>query len=248
MRHALSTLRFLGCAALGLVAAGCHIVQPLLPNTVKDMGGPRYRPTNVYRQASILPPQLRRVALLPVVTAPDGSEFLKDGTEALGPQIYSALVKCKRFEVIPVSPEDLRQWTGRTGWRADEALPPDIFARLNEATGCDAVMFCQLTHYAPYPPVSVGWKFLLVANPSSGRERSSVAKGQVVWAVDEVLDAGDLGVANAARDYYLQHLLNEQPSADATIILNSPVMFGRFTLAAMFDTLPVRTMATSEKR
>jgi len=46
--------------------------------------------------------------------------------EALEPLLYAELEKCKRFEVIPVSPEQLKQWTGKIGWRADEPLPPDI--------------------------------------------------------------------------------------------------------------------------
>jgi hypothetical protein len=230
---------------MSALAAGCHILPPLLPNTVKDMGGPRYHPSNIYRRGPLLPAQVRRVALLPVVTT-ESTGFLKDGTRTLSPQVYPELEKCKRFELIPVSPEDLRQWTGKTGWRTDEPLPPDFFARLADATGCDAVLFCELTRYAPYPPIAVGWKFCLVANPPGDRAATPGAQNQIIWAADEVLDAGDLGIANAARDYYSQHLLNEEPSADAAMILNSPVMFGRYTLAALFDTLPARTMPNAK--
>jgi hypothetical protein len=235
--------RWMCCATLSILAAGCHVLPPM-PNTVKDMG-PRYRPSNVYRRANALPPEVRRVALLPLVTT-EPTGFLKDGVDALGPLVDPELEKCKRFEIVPVSREDLRQWTGRTGWRTDEPLPADFFARISEATGCDAVLFCQLIRYAPYQPVAVGWKFSLVATPETGPTSTLKMRDKIIWAADEVLDAGEPGVANAARDYYSQHLNNEAASADATTILSSPVMFGRYTMAALFETLPARTLPTGK--
>jgi hypothetical protein len=50
-------------------------------------------------------------------------------------------------------------------------------------------LFDQLTRYQPYQPVAVGWKMTLVFNKEH----------QIYWAADEVFDAGDDGVANAAR-------------------------------------------------
>ena len=230
-------LRLFCLVMTAILSVGCHVLPPL-PNAVQDMG-PRYRPTNVYRRASVLPVQIRRVALLPVVT-PSSGAFLDAGVETLGPLIYAELEKCKRFEVIPVSGEELRQWTGKPGWRTDEPLPTDFFARVSEATGCDAILFCQLTRYQPYQPLAVGWKFSLVANPPPGPLSAQGMKDRVEWAADEVLDAGEPGVANAARDYYGQHLRNEAPSADATTILSSPVRFGQYTLGALLETLPAR--------
>ena len=169
---------------------------------------------------------------------PDSTAFLKAGVETLGPLLYAELEKCKRFEVIPVSPEQLRQWTGRTGWRTDEPLPADFFGRVGDATGCDAILFCQLTRYQPYQPLAVGWKFSLVANPPPGPLSVQEMKDKILWSADEVLDAGEPGVSNAARDYYGQHLRNEAPSADASTILSSPARFGQYTLAALLETLP----------
>jgi len=221
-----------------LTTAGCHVFPPL-PNTVQDMG-PRYKPSNFYLRTNALPDQIKRVALLPLVT-PTATAFLKAGTETLGPLLCAELEKCKRFEVIPVTPEQLRQWTGRSGWRADEPLPPDFFERVSEATGCDAILFCQLTRYAPYQPLAVGWKFSLVANPPPGPASAQEMKDKILWCADEVLDAGEPGVSNAARDYYGQHLRNEAPSADASTILSSPTRFGQYTLAALLETMPGRT-------
>jgi len=79
--------------------------------------GPRYRPSNFYRQSNLLSPQIRRVAVLPLST-PGSTAFLQAGMEALGPLLYAELEKSKRFEVIPITPEQLRQLTGKTEWRA----------------------------------------------------------------------------------------------------------------------------------
>jgi hypothetical protein len=179
------------------------------------------------------------VALLPLVTS-DTAGFLRTGVETLSPLIYAELEKSKRFEVIPVSPQQLKEWTGQIGWRSDEPLPPDFFARVGEATGCEAILFCQLTRYEPYQPVAVGWKFSLVANPPAGPVSPGEMKDKILWSADEVLDVGETGVANAARDYYEQHMHSEAASADATTILSSPARFGQYTLAALFDTLPQR--------
>jgi len=53
-------------------------------------------------------------------------------------------------------------------------------------------------------------------------------------------------VSNAAKDYYERHLRNEAPSADASMILSSPALFGQYTLAALLETLPGRIMASRE--
>lgn len=228
--------RWFYCLTTAFLAVGCHL--PPLPNAVQDLG-PRYHPTNIYRRTNALPSEIRRVALLPLVTT-DSSGFLRTGVETLSPLVYSELEKSKRFEVIPVASEQLKQWTGQAGWRTDEPLPPDFFARVADATGCDAILFCQLTRFEPYQPVAVGWKFSLVANPPPGPINAREMKDRILWSADEVMDVGDTSVANSARDYYESHMHSEAASADATTILSSPARFGQYTLAALFDTLPQR--------
>jgi len=63
---------------------------------------------------------------------------------------------------------------------------------------------------------------------------------RILWSADEVFDAGDVGVANAARAYYSQHLRNEAPLSDSSTVLGSPSRFGQYTLNALFATLPGR--------
>jgi hypothetical protein len=226
------------------LGAGCQSAVTTvnnLPTSFQDLG-PVYKPTNVYRRANILPPNIRRVALLPLTTTVPES-VIETGAETLSPIVYSELEKTKRFEVIPVSPEQMKQLTGKNAWRSDEELPPNLFQAIHDSTGCDAVVFSQLTRYAPYQPLSVGWKFSLVETPHTPAGTNAVVgdpKASIIWSVDEVLDSGDPAVSNAARQYYSQHLRNEAPAADVSTMLSSPTRFGQYAIATLLETLPER--------
>lgn len=225
-----------GCVT-ALLLAGCAN----FPTHVYELG-PAYKPENVYRRADLMPPQIRRVAVLPL-TIPTSTAWLTAGVENLQPIVHAELEKSERFEIIPVTPEQLREWTGQSLWKADEPLPLTFFNRLREATGCDAVLFCQLVRYQPYAPLAVGWKFSLVERWETPKDAPAGSKASgplILWSADEVFDAGDVSVANAARSYYSQHLRDEAPGSDASTILGSPSRFGQYTLNALFNTLPER--------
>jgi hypothetical protein len=185
-------------------------------------------PRNVYRDAAFLPGSFKRVAVLPIAIAGNDA-ILQSGAAALEPLYQSELIRSARFEVIAVNPEQCRQWTGRATWVPSDTLPREFFDVLSKATGCDAVMFCQLTRYRPYPPVAVGWRVQLVAG----------GPVRVMWAVDEVFDGGDPAVAGPARDYYRVHFATPT-GADPDSILDSPRRFGQFTLTAVVESLPKR--------
>jgi hypothetical protein len=205
------------------VLAGCASIP-----TPGHLTEARYQPANIYRKETSLPARIKRVAVLPL--AAGDSPMLGAGVDSLQSILRSELLKSKRFELTPVSPEQLRQLTGQQTWRPDEKLPADFFDRLNEATGCDAVLFCQLTHYQPYQPLAIGWKFALVENTGS----------QIYWSADEVFDAGDPRVACAARSYYGQTIRAEKVMSDDSLGLLPPRRFGQFSLNALLATLPAR--------
>jgi hypothetical protein len=226
------------------LAAGCsstYLSSPYLPTQVQDLG-PGYKPSNIYLRAPALPADLKRVALLPLTTTTP-TQFLEAGAESLEPILYAELEKSKRFELVPVSREQLRQWSGEPGWRADEPLPPDLFEKIRSATACNAVMFSQITRYQPYQPVAVGWKFSLIETPVKSIE-TKAAKSAIIWSADEVLDSGDPAVATSARNYYTQHLRNEAASADVSTMMSSPTRFGQYTIATLLATMPERTPAS----
>ncbi|MBM3881355.1 MAG: hypothetical protein FJ387_16785 [Verrucomicrobia bacterium] len=191
--------------------------------------GPEYRPSNVLCRTPYLSRELRRVAVLPMTVGRDDAQ-LEAGRAVLEPILWQELSKQKRFELCAVSGAQLQLWTGKRAWSADEPLPADLLGRLRTELGCDAVLFSRLTNYRAYPPLIVGWHFQLVDEQQP----------PVIWAVDEVLDAGESAVANGARRYYQRHLQDNRPLADSHGVLSSPRRFGQYAASTLFATLPGR--------
>ncbi|MEK7675890.1 MAG: hypothetical protein AAB676_08675 [Verrucomicrobiota bacterium] len=74
--------------------------------------GPSYQPKNVHRESPVLPAGMRRVAVLPLARGREDA-LLQAGQETLQPVLYEELGRAKAFEVIFVSPSQMKQWTGR---------------------------------------------------------------------------------------------------------------------------------------
>ncbi|MGO8696731.1 MAG: hypothetical protein ACLQVY_03300 [Limisphaerales bacterium] len=215
--------RFWPGLAISLLLAGCETRPAHVPFEA------RYQPSNIFSKGPVLDPDVKRVALLPMAPLLS-TETFQAGVDSLQPVLRAELEKSKRFEVIVITPEQLRRWTGQGVWKSEDQLPPDFFDRLQEETGCQAVLFNELTRYQPYQPVAMGWKITLVLN-----------KGHdIFWAADEVFDAGEGSVANAARVYESDHITSQSPLPDPNAILSSPSRFGQYTLYALFTRLPKR--------
>lgn len=207
-----------------MALTGCASVMDVFPSA-----GPVYRPKNIYRGVEKLPQDVKRVAVLPLrVDAKDVA------TEQARPWLQKALLselsKAARFELVPVKPEQLRDWSGRMAWGTEEELPEGFLERIRKETGCEGVLFSQVTGYRAYPPLAIGWRLRLV----------DVDRLQVWWAADEWFDAGDVAVANAARRHYLDRAPRPLALADAQQILYSPLRFGTYTASALAATCPSR--------
>ena len=205
------------------VVAGCRTMHKL------DINQVRYKPTNLYYKSKTLDPAIRRVAVLPIATTLP-SQSLQAGIDMLQPLVYAELDKTKRFDLLIVSGKQMRELTGRAAWKSDDQLPADFFEKLREATDCDAVFFSELTRYQAYPPLAIGWKLALVqAKPRD-----------ILWAADEIFDAGNEEVANAARHYSAEQIHVEAPLSDPDSILGSPSRFGQYSLHELLSLLPLR--------
>ena len=210
--------------AMLCLTAGCKTASLRDPVT-----GTGYQPKNYYRSLGNLPVNIRRVAVLPT-TCDDHISDVQHGRDLLEPVITEELAKTKKFEVIVVTPEQLRVWTGRTSWRAEEPLPADFLKVLKRALECDAVLFSRVSQYRAYPPLTVGFSFKL----------ADVQSGEFLWAADEVFDSGEPSVVNSARRYQLMREQLPASLADSRSILNSPGGFGRYAANSVFQTLPAR--------
>ncbi len=210
---------------LSWLYVGCGTIP--IPDRV--VLGSSYQPGNIQRQSAHLPESLRRVAILPLSISVD-EPLRMEGRESLQPLIYSELSKCKVFELVYVTHAELQQWTGRPDWRAEEKLPLSFFEKLKDQLACNGVLFCELTQYRPYKPLIIGWQLKLI----------DVDESKSWWSADEVFDAGEASVSNAARRYYLEHFRDTAGANDSNFILSSPRRFGQYTLTALFATLPSR--------
>lgn len=190
---------------------------------------PRYHPDNVFCYSPVLPADIKRVAVLPLFCTTDRPD-LEDGCEILNPILQAELIKTKRFEVIPVNRQTLRNCTGRAGWAGTEALPRDFFSSLRQVYGCDAVLFSQLTVFRPYAPLAVGWRMKLV----------DARTHRTLWAADELFDAGQLLVQNGASHYQWTQQSTPNDQSDNWLVQNSPRRFGQYTAAQVVATLPKR--------
>jgi hypothetical protein len=214
------------CTALFVVAllltTGCASSRY---RTKLGMG---YAPDNVTASSPLLPAHVRRVAMLPLVCDDHNSDAIA-GRDALSPVLYAELVKTEKFEVVTIEPELLRSRTGKSRWSAEEALPPDFLKFLRDAYACDAVFFSRLTVFRGYPPLAVGWRTRLV----------DVRNGEVLWAGDEVFDAGRPTVLNAAARYHTYELHSRIPG-NGFVMAHSPRRFGQYSAAELLATLPDR--------
>jgi hypothetical protein len=201
---------------------GCRVLHPR-----ELVLGQCFQPENAFAAAPVLPMEIKRVAVLPLMTDERTGELIS-GRETLDPVLTSELLKTRKFEVVRITAEALRIHTGRIGWTGEEALPETLFQALRESLGCDAVLFCQLTTFRPYAPLAVGWRMKLVDSRSR----------QTIWAGDEVFDAGQPAVRNGARRYQLDEL--KALGSGEWTMEHSPRYFGQYTIARLLDTLPAR--------
>lgn len=165
-----------------------------------------------------------RVAVLPVYSEwPDDVGF----ADAL---VLEELGKARLFDCVGLSGEVLQGWYGAGALDVDGRLPADLLMRVREHTGADAVLLLSVTSYSPYRPVAVGLRGRMVR----------VGDGATVWAYDEVLDSGDMGVSLAARRYHSQEQRQRFPLDGGDGVLLSPRRFFRYVLWNMVSTMNFR--------
>lgn len=186
-----------------------------------------YKPSNVFYSVYVLPPTFKRVAVLPMTRQGLDSDT-ETGIETLEPILAGELRKSQAFELVFPTRAQIRDWTGRDTWNAADELPPKFFARLQESTGCDGVVFARLTMYRPYPPLAIGWNLALVG----------CEKANIMWSIDEVFDGGSLPIIRGAEAYCMLELNSPEPALDGPAILQSPRRFGQYTAHVVAGTLP----------
>jgi hypothetical protein len=203
---------------------------------------------NVFVSSPNLPPDLKRVLVLPLVCGQSAGD-VSGGCQILNPVLCGALVKTGKFEVVAADPETLRSCTGQLGWTGEETLPVNFFDSLRRVYGCDAVLFCELTAFRSDAPLAIGWRLKL----------ADAKAGNILWAADEIFDAGNKSVAKEAEQfekaqqprhnifyntYSFVMWCVDTPTRSALDdqwnILHSPRYFGEYSAEKLVKTLPAR--------
>jgi hypothetical protein len=211
-----------GLPASGCKSSGLPRVR-VKPSAVSPGAG--YGAMNHYEVLTI-PSWVRRVAVLPLHA--DG--WADDELAPLDGVFRETLVRAERFEVMPVSRREVEARFGRETFSPGSALPADLLTRLQADFGADAVLFLELTHYAPYQPVAVGVRARLV----------TAEQGESLWAFDAIFDSAEEGVNLAARKFSTGQRKPPPAEEDTTGVLQSPLRFARYVGTAVFETLPPR--------
>jgi len=216
-----SLFRLLASGTLALLAAGCSTLDPR-----SDDFGPAYQPANV-RGPAAWPAGLRRVAVLP---AHDTTGLLQSNfVSSYDVSWRRALDRSQRAEIIGVPSVDVVTWTGRNSLASAGLLPVGFLERVVRETGAQAVLFIDLNHIKPYPPLALGFRARLV----------DLATGETIWVADELFDAANSDVARAARRYAREQASGVGDSAHG--ILQSPSRFSDYAFHAVATLLPPRT-------
>lgn len=213
----------LALGVMCLAFAGCESV----PRIDHARTGPYYAPTNV-RGVDRLPATVRRIAILPVAGLPDIPEA---NLARLDDSFLAELNRSARAEAVFVSRDLLARLAGARQLSSAEALPHDLLSRLKGATSADAVLFVDLTAYSPYPPLKLGIRSKLI----------DITSGEILWAFDNLFDANEPSVVNAARRHYLDFNSSEGGKGDlSSTVLQNPTRFGGYAAFSTFVTLPKR--------
>ncbi len=100
---------------------------------------------------------------------------------------------------------------------------------IRNTLGCDAVLLGVVTNFKPYPHMQLGLRLRLI----------DLRKGQLVWAVDNVWQAGQRSMEERMADYYRDSLAREYQPLDWRLALLSPKAFEGFVSYETAQTLVV---------
>ncbi len=208
--------------ALFLLAGGC--TSPRLDRELSDIPvGERYQPNNLYSVPS-LPDDFRRVAVLPV-HIPGSVDVDEQEFDSI---IQAEIRRTGRFEIVEVTPERLYQVIRMHRLSSLSAVPDELLSYLTSSLGADGILQTDLTSYRPYRPFEVGLRMRLF----------DIRSNEALWAVDEILNAGDKLVHTDSRHYALGQVHNKYPFEDSYAALRSPNRFAAYSAFTLFGTIP----------
>lgn len=173
-----------------------------------------------------MPPEIRRIAVLPVYSHAIEPSFL----EKLDAVILAEVNQQILAETVPVSQKVMQKLFQKHAFNSTSFLPNNLFSEIYERYHVDAILFVDITHYNAYRPISMGIRSKLV----------EVRNGDILWSFDNIFDSGNPHVAVAARRYQKSHDRSAYPLNTGESVLQSPQRFAKYVAHETFMTLPSR--------
>ncbi|MCH8473709.1 MAG: hypothetical protein LAT55_00595 [Opitutales bacterium] len=213
-------LRILGLVGL-LFFSAC--TSPRLERSVRDRPtGPEYELTNFFA-VEALPPELRRVAVLPVFTG--GNQMLdRERFESL---LSGELRRAGHFEIVVLPEQTLVDLVDRVAMAPTEPFPKELVEYL-QSRRVDGVLQVAVSEYSPYRPFVVGLSARLF----------TLSDGSVLWQVDELFRSSEKRTIVSARKYSLANRSSRFPENDSYAALRGPMLFSEFVLYTVVSSLP----------
>ena len=209
-------------SALILSSLGCTQISKL---SDASYTGPFHTVANVYISPDGLPANLQRVAVKPLLPG-RGNRSAERGVPLIQQLFTEELSRARIFDVVSLTRDRLDTLIGVPALYADSPLPVEFISKIKEETGCQALLFAELTTFRAYPPVAVGWKLHLF----------DLETEELIWAADEVFDGGQATVANALRRHIREKLSPNNAAATHLLVLDSPREMARFSLGELIGT------------
>ena len=188
------------------------------------------QPENIFARPPVLPPELQRVAVLPL--AAKGREAdLPDGCAALQPVLFDELVRTEKFEVVSVRPENLRASSGRAAWTGAEQLPKGFFEFAPARIRLRRRVVLRADGVSRLCAAGVGWRLKLV----------DVRTQKIIWAADRFLMPASRAWRGTPSNSWRQRDKSAgRRTKTAGGSANSPRQFGSYTAAEILSHLPAK--------
>jgi len=101
-------------------------------------------------------------------------------------------------------------------------------AQIQDALGCEAVMFGSVSQFQTYPRLQIGVFLRLI----------DLKRGQLVWAVDHIWDTTDKATEERIEHFFGRQMRSGYAPADHELALMSPKVFQKFVAYEVANTLP----------
>ena len=184
-----------------------------------------YVATNLY-PIERLPKYFNRVAVLPVYHPDPDSSLLKFVDQVF----LQELIQEKIFEVIPFTISSMNSKFGTRRVASTDQLPNNFLTTIELETQANGVLFTEILNYSPYRPMSVSIRSKLI----------DIKSGELVWAVDEIIDSGHASVQLSASMFQNNSQVRALSQKTSGSALQSPRTFLKFAASTIFSSLPQR--------